>query len=531
MLLYQLFKIGIALLKLKFIVFIICTSGLLSQAQTEEKFDVKLHKLKQQLQSANSASDFSKTAHIYIKLGDFFTQLELYSEAIKHYHAFKNIHKTKDTSLVYVENALSRINLNLKKYGDAKMHAHKSLEISETLKDYKGLANTHAILGSIAEKQSLYKEALNHQNKSLVIFKTLKDSTGLAVTNENIGSIYEDLNQFDLAYNYFKKAQRFSQSCTTNIQINIINNLGDAKSKTGHYQEAIVYTNQALKLAKLTNNTSEIESAYKDLARTYAELKDYEQAYNYLNNQNIVNRQALKRKNIEVVSTMEVFYAVKEKEAEVQLLNKQKQVTQVRQFIILIGAASIILVLIGGLIYWKKRRKHEKHILEYRQQLLQVDLDKKIAQEISLKREIDIKISSITNYSLNIAHKNKMLSDLSKTLSKLKDRNITLIKLKLKEIIKEIEFDLANQNEWTELMGYFTQIHPKFFDHINQIALAPLSASEIRLSMLLTLNLSSKEISNILHITPDSVRIARYRLRKKLPINSKDDLLAFLLNL
>ena len=80
-------------------------------------------------------------------------------------------------------------------------------------------------------------------------------------------------------------------------------------------------------------------------------------------------------------------------------------------------------------------------------------------------------------------------------------------------------------------MSYFGQIHPNFFSTLKQIVNDKLSSSEMRLCMLLRLNLSSKEIADILHITPDSVRIARYRLRKKLPLESKDDLQDYLLNL
>lgn len=521
--------------KLKHFIFLIYASGFFTHSQTHKQnskeYYSTLHELKQNLQHAKDSKNTDEIAQTYLKLGDFFTELELYSEAIQNYQIFKDIHKNKDTSLVYVENELTRINLKLKKFKDAKKHAYKSLSISTEINYYKGTANVHGLLGSIDEKQGYYKNALKHQKTSLLSFQFLNDSTGLAITNDNIGSIYEDLEDFDSAYEYFKKAWLYSKNCNTNIQINIINNLGDINSKTGNFENAINYTNQALSLAKRTDNNSQIESAYKDLARTYSEIGNYEQAYNYLNHQSIVKEQELKQKNIEVVSTMEILYAVKEKEAELQLLNKQKQITEVRQHIILICTTSIILALILAFMYWKKRKKHEQHILEYQQQLLQVDLDKKTEQKAALQREIEIKVSSLTNYSLNIAHKNKILYDISKTLSKLKDRNIHLIKKKLKDIIKDIDTDLANQNEWTELMGYFSLIHPDFFKNLNQIASSPLSGSEIRLSMLLRLNLSSKDIANIIQITTDSVRIARYRLRKKLPINSKDDLLIFLLNL
>ena len=166
---------------------------------------------------------------------------------------------------------------------------------------------------------------MKYQNISLAIFKKLNDSTGLATVNENIGSIYEDLEQYDLAYSYFKKAQEFAKHSNSDLQINIINNLGDANRKTKNYEKAIFYTEEALKLAQQTNNASQIESALKDLARTYADTGDFEKAYNYLNNQSVVNEEELKKNTTEMVSAMQVLYDVKEKEAEVELLNKENQ--------------------------------------------------------------------------------------------------------------------------------------------------------------------------------------------------------------
>ena len=499
--------------------------------KNNEQLDQQLYKLKDRLESAKAESNTQKIAKTYIDLGNFFKNIELYAEALKNYQAYLDIQKKQDSSSVYVYSALASIDLDLKKFNEAKKYSHISLKLSETIGYEKGKAEANALLGSIAEKQSDYDNALKHQNISLAIFKKLNDSTGLATVNENIGSIYEDLEQYDLAYNYFKKAHEFAKHSNSNLQINIINNLGDANRKTKNFEKALRYTEEALKLAQQTNNVSQIESALKDLARTYARTGDFEKAYNYLNNQSIVNEEELKRNNTEMVSAMQVLYDVKEKEAEVKLLNKENQINKVRQYVILITTGAIILALIVGFIYWKKRRKHEKHILEYQQQLLQADLDKKTAAEEALKREIDIKVSSLTNYSLHIAHKNKMLSDVSKTLTKIQGRNNELVQKKLKHLVEDIEQDLNQNNEWTELMGYFGQIHPGFFKTIKKIALKKLSSSEMRLCMLLRLNLSSKEIADILHITPDSVRIARYRLRKKLPLDSNDDLQGYLLNL
>ncbi len=62
-----------------------------------------------------------------------------------------------------------------------------------------------------------------------------------------------------------------------------------------------------------------------------------------------------------------------------------------------------------------------------------------------------------------------------------------------------------------------------FYTKLNAI-FPNLTANEIRLSSLIRLNLSSKEIASILNISLKSVEMNRYRLRKKMQISSKKSL-------
>ena len=102
---------------------------------------------------------------------------------------------------------------------------------------------------------------------------------------------------------------------------------------------------------------------------------------------------------------------------------------------------------------------------------------------------------------------------------------------KIKELVKEIDFNLKQEQEWDEFMTFFKEIHPEFIKKLSALSENSLSPAELRLGMLLRLNLSSKEIASILRVTPDSVRVARYRLRKKLPIDQKDELVNFMIEL
>ncbi|MDO6760580.1 tetratricopeptide repeat protein [Tamlana sp. 2_MG-2023] len=519
-------------IKYLLIITLFCVNySLNAQEKTSVSHELRIKALKKRLNSAQKDADSLKMAQVYIKLADFYKSLNLDSEALKNYHLAQEFHIEKDTFFIYANNNIAAIQHKLKHFKEAKFYLYQSLKISKGLPFPKGLATANTLLGGVAEKEGDYDKALAYQEQSLVIFKMLGDSTGLAITHENIGSIYEDLEQFDVANSYFKKAYSYEVNPQSDLKINIINNLGDVNRKQGRFDASIRYTQHALELARKTKNIEQEESGLKDLARTYADMGKHKEAYRYLFEQNILNDEAFKRRNADLVSAMEVLYHVKESEGQLVLLKKQNQINETRQFAILISSVAMFLMFVVWFIYMKKRKRQEQEILEYKQQILQKDLESKIAQEAALKKEIDIKISALTNYSLNIAHKNKMLSDISKTLTNLKSRNGEFVKSKLEGLAKEIDFDLVNGNEWTELMGFFGKIHPDYFKNLKEAVNMELSASELRLCMLLRLNLSSKEIASILHITPDSVRIARYRLRKKLPIDSKTDLQGYLLNL
>lgn len=58
-----------------------------------------------------------------------------------------------------------------------------------------------------------------------------------------------------------------------------------------------------------------------------------------------------------------------------------------------------------------------------------------------------------------------------------------------------------------------------------------ITAGDVKLCAFIRLNLSSKEIAQLLNITPESVNKARYRLRKKLNLTAQEDLFVVLSNL
>ncbi len=102
-----------------------------------------------------------------------------------------------------------------------------------------------------------------------------------------------------------------------------------------------------------------------------------------------------------------------------------------------------------------------------------------------------------------------------------------------KKILNDIKFDLnlkIKTQAWEDFETHFKSVHPLFMENlINNFP--KLSSGEIKLCALLRLNLNSKEIASILFQNPQSIDIARYRLRKKMNLNRDENLNSFLLSI
>lgn len=492
------------------------------------------YELQEQLEAAQEHSENPK--HIvlaHLNLGEYYHTLGLYTEAIAQYNfALEQLESNLRNPLyIKLNNSIGKVYLSLNNFELAEQHFEETRLASVKLNDDKGLAISLGLLGASHEKQAEYEEALRDQRKSLELFQKLGDDFGVAMTNENIGSIYEDLEQFNRAYEYFNKAYDYLEGSRTPEETNVLNNLGDAFRKRGDYEPGLEFTTMALELAKELNDLHQLESAYKDLSKNYALMGNYKAAHVHLLLAEKYNSDMLTAQNYDQLNVLQTIYETNKKEAEIQLLKEQNKVSVANQNLLWVALFAVAVIFIILYFYTGRKRKAKLKIQEYKQRMLKAELDKKAIEEKNLQREVQLKAASLSRYSLHLSQKNKILLDMSNTLRNVVSRKHMNTSEKIRELVKEIDFNLKQEQEWDEFMTFFKEIHPEFIKKLSAISENNLSPAELRLGMLLRLNLSSKEIASILRVTPDSVRVARYRLRKKLPIDQKEELVNFMIEL
>lgn len=146
------------------------------------------------------------------------------------------------------------------------------------------------------------------------------------------------------------------------------------------------------------------------------------------------------------------------------------------------------------------------------------------------KESVRMKNKELTSALLQLSQKNDFNFYLvSKLESIINDKFIdnANIQLKLSDILSELKSN-SKIIDWNKFNDTFIEANPNFFKQL-AIRHSDLTPAELKLCALLRLNLNTKEIASILCQTIDSVRVSRTRLRKKLIIDSEENLVNYLL--
>ena len=164
-------------------------------------------------------------------------------------------------------------------------------------------------------------------------------------------------------------------------------------------------------------------------------------------------------------------------------------------------------------------------------QTVKNELSEKKLRVLELERlrlidEINFKKRDLTDFGIEITRKRDFIKELLKQLSLLKKQ--TQIK---STDLNEIIAHSRSQMKIDEHLDYFHQnvelINHEFNNSLKELY-PSLTENELHLSSLLRLKLNTKEISKIKNISPDSVKVMRYRLRKKFSLSKGVNLVDFL---
>ncbi|MFZ9046377.1 MAG: LuxR C-terminal-related transcriptional regulator, partial [Cyclobacteriaceae bacterium] len=147
-----------------------------------------------------------------------------------------------------------------------------------------------------------------------------------------------------------------------------------------------------------------------------------------------------------------------------------------------------------------------------------------------LESEISHKKRQLASSTMHLLDKNDLLSRLKTQINSLTD-NEQLDQQSVKDLrrmVKEIDRNIDKDKSWEQFELHFDEVHGDFLKRISH-EYDSMTPQEIKLAAYLRMNMTTKEIANLLKISVRGVEIARYRLRKKLDLNQGQNLVDFML--
>jgi tetratricopeptide (TPR) repeat protein len=453
----------------------------------------------------------------------------------------------------------------------------RSLNQYKALGDRLGEANCNLNVGLIYSDQTNYDRALNYFMEATSIFESLNRSDRIATTYNKVGELFTYQRKYSQAYDYLIKALSIHQSNNFDYGIGESNNrLGQLFIQQGDFDRGLVYLRNSLEISEQINDQEGIVRDYENIGQAYLNNKDYRMAETYLKrgeqkarefgskrwlrdiyldqkqlfesrgqlkealryadlymamkdslfNEQMANRIAELEKRREI--------AVKERELELikqerQLLEEKDELNNRLRAVLLV---SIVLLLISAYLVINRQRlkiRKDQAIFESKEALSKAELANAELKQAELSQELEFRNKELTSYTINFIRKNEVMEELKTSIQSIKKAVDDETATRLTRLSKTVDNALDVDKDWEDFKLYFENVHTDFFKNLKQ-QFPELGNSELKLCALLKLNLNMKETAAIMGISPESVKTARYRLRKKLNLSKEDSLTDFVMS-
>lgn len=176
----------------------------------------------------------------------------------------------------------------------------------------------------------------------------------------------------------------------------------------------------------------------------------------------------------------------------------------------------------------QERELHRKNS-EIKQITVQSEQEIVRLKNEKLQSEIDHMNRELTSSTIHLVNKNELLNNVKLGLEDMiRRKELNGQEEELRKIIHNIDYNLNSDGDWKQFELHFNNVHGNFTHRLLE-TYPRLTPQEIKLCAYLRLNLTTKEIANLLNISVRGVEISRYRLRKKLMLDRNENLTDFML--
>ncbi|SDQ94121.1 tetratricopeptide repeat protein [Flagellimonas zhangzhouensis] len=404
-------------------------------------------------------------------------------------------------------NSLGSLEAISKNHENSIAYGKQALEIYKEHNDKLFEALTSNAIGQSYITLEKSEEAKPYLINSIALSKEMKALVLEGAATRNLGRVYMAEGNTSEGLSLLEKAIEIHRASERPIAlIRSLAYASDAYNNIERPNDAMAHLNEAIGMIASENQTSQWHNLYEGRSKSWEILGNYKNALEDHKTFQVLKDSVFNKEKVQQIEELKTIYETEKKEQQIALQEKEitvlEQDAKISNLQKLLLAGLLLLSLIGfyGIRQKLKRNNLEKEMVD---------------------AELAFKKKELTTHALHLAKKNEVLEDLKQKAEHLKESETS--KGGYQQLIRTINFDLQDDNNWKNFSRYFEEVHKDFNSNVKE-RFPDVTSNELRLLALLKMNLSSKEIANILNISQEGIKKARYRLRKKLNISSEESL-------
>ena len=493
---------------------------------SREALQLRQEKIKD---SSDIAGSYDNLSTIYLKLGEYDSAINY---SLKAADIFEKTGNKRE--LAYSWSNLSNLYAAV---GDKK-HTYHFLRMAFEVLKKEGDEGDYAVmlenLGSYFLDYGPLDSAMIYFKKASVLYKKLERYDGYGDSKRAMGEIYLRLGEnikaekeFAEAYKQFKISKRIVDLIETEVF------LAEIELRKLNYTKAKQYLENAILLEKNIHSDKIRLKILKEKEKLFEQSGNQTEALTLFHQietlKDSIDKKELDSKLEELSTKYHTEKIISENKKLLQLQEIERMKAKEMRILFFALIIMAVLIVINLLLILQKRKrnillqKQKLDIAKKEEELIKTELQNVELKKQELSKENVYRSRQLTTYTLHMMQKNLILHDVLNKVKLMESKEPRQIKEELVNLKIQLINALSSDSDWENFKLFFEKVNANFFIRLKE-KYPNISKKDEKLCALIWLNMDINEAASVLNVDYNTIRIARYRLRKKMGLNPQDDL-------
>ncbi|HYF02781.1 MAG TPA: tetratricopeptide repeat protein, partial [Patescibacteria group bacterium] len=427
-----------------------------------------LNFLFQSLEIFNNEGDETEICKVSNSIGVVFKDTGEYSRALEYYLQAIEISERLDLPFTYIMTMNTALLYQAMDLKEKALELYSKAEnLCEKNNDSYGLTKVYNCSASLYGALEDFLKAEEYARKALFLTRELNDSNGIAFSLAELGIIFSKNGKYTEALEFLKEAENYEALQPTRYRIFLFK--GNISALLKDFDNAETMLLKAYELAEAENHMQRKWETLQLLSEIYSQKGEAEKELASLK------------------QTIELERSLREEQTQRTILEMQAR-------------------------FDLQQAEKERDLFRFKSE--------------KLEGEVEEKSRELTSMAMRLIQKNEFLLKISQLAGTIPQRGDET-DAQLAILQREISHAIRSDDEWAVFEKQFQLVHRDFLLKLSG-QYPQLTLEQHKVCALLKMKMSSKDIANLLCLSPRTVESHRYRIRKKMNLTAETDLLKHL---